>query len=137
MCVLACEHACSPPLRTCAPGLLVGTYHSDLMSMAVNYSYWLLCRAHEPAGEVVRYERAGPPPDLALLLGEAHCKIVDFGNACWTHKQFTSDIQTRQYRCPEVTLHCPMCSLVQTQPLPSLSHCPGVIASYHSSLLAE
>uniref|UniRef100_A0A5B7AGA2 non-specific serine/threonine protein kinase n=1 Tax=Davidia involucrata TaxID=16924 RepID=A0A5B7AGA2_DAVIN len=32
------------------------------------------------------------------------CKLVDFGNACWTYKQFTNDIQTRQYRCPEVTL---------------------------------
>ena len=32
----------------------------------------------------------------------ADCKIVDFGNACWIHKQFTDDIQTRQYRCPEV-----------------------------------
>jgi len=31
----------------------------------------------------------------------AKCKVVDFGNACWVHKQFTSDIQTRQYRCPE------------------------------------
>jgi serine/threonine-protein kinase SRPK3 len=30
------------------------------------------------------------------------CKIVDLGNACWVHKQFTADIQTRQYRCPEV-----------------------------------
>ncbi|KAH6814686.1 Protein kinase superfamily protein [Perilla frutescens var. frutescens] len=32
------------------------------------------------------------------------CKLVDFGNACWIYKQFTSDIQTRQYRCPEVIL---------------------------------
>ncbi|XVE76058.1 hypothetical protein DITRI_Ditri12bG0142400 [Diplodiscus trichospermus] len=32
------------------------------------------------------------------------CKLVDFGNACWTYKQFTNDIQTRQYRCPEVIL---------------------------------
>ena len=32
------------------------------------------------------------------------CKIVDFGNACWIHKHFTDDIQTRQYRCPEVGL---------------------------------
>jgi len=30
------------------------------------------------------------------------CKIVDFGNACWSHKHFTDDIQTRQYRAPEV-----------------------------------
>ncbi|EPS63439.1 hypothetical protein M569_11342, partial [Genlisea aurea] len=35
---------------------------------------------------------------------ELHCKLVDFGNACWTYKQFTSDVQTRQYRCPEVIL---------------------------------
>lgn len=31
-------------------------------------------------------------------------KLIDFGNACWTHKQFVSDIQTRQYRCPEAIL---------------------------------
>jgi len=31
-------------------------------------------------------------------------KIVDFGNACWTFKHFTDDIQTRQYRSPEVVL---------------------------------
>lgn len=35
---------------------------------------------------------------------ETKCKLVDFGNTCWTHKQFTTDIQTRQYRCPEVIL---------------------------------
>ncbi|KAK4790110.1 hypothetical protein SAY86_017414 [Trapa natans] len=33
-----------------------------------------------------------------------NCKLVDFGNACWTYKHFTNDIQTRQYRCPEVIL---------------------------------
>jgi len=30
--------------------------------------------------------------------------IVDLGNSCWTHKHFSQDIQTRQYRCPEVIL---------------------------------
>ena len=30
------------------------------------------------------------------------CKIVDFGNACWVDKHFTEEIQTRQYRSPEV-----------------------------------
>ncbi|XP_021767394.1 SRSF protein kinase 2-like [Chenopodium quinoa] len=35
---------------------------------------------------------------------DAKCKLVDFGNTCWTYKQFTSDIQTRQYRSPEVIL---------------------------------
>ncbi|MCO5602579.1 hypothetical protein L7F22_056713 [Adiantum nelumboides] len=37
-----------------------------------------------------------------LTADDLHCKIVDLGNACWTYKQFTNDIQTRQYRCPEV-----------------------------------
>lgn len=39
-----------------------------------------------------------------LKSADLKCKLVDFGNACWTYKQFTSDIQTRQYRCPEVIL---------------------------------
>uniref|UniRef100_A0A8C5W4B9 non-specific serine/threonine protein kinase n=1 Tax=Microcebus murinus TaxID=30608 RepID=A0A8C5W4B9_MICMU len=29
-------------------------------------------------------------------------KIADLGNACWVHKHFTEDIQTRQYRSTEV-----------------------------------
>lgn len=36
--------------------------------------------------------------------GRIRCKIVDFGCACWTTKHFTDDIQTRQYRSPEVIL---------------------------------
>ncbi|KAJ8750045.1 hypothetical protein K2173_013960 [Erythroxylum novogranatense] len=39
-----------------------------------------------------------------LAAVDARCKLVDLGNACWTYKQFTSDIQTRQYRSPEVIL---------------------------------
>lgn len=31
-------------------------------------------------------------------------KIADLGNACWVHHHFTNDIQTRQYRAPEVLL---------------------------------
>lgn len=31
-------------------------------------------------------------------------KIADLGNACWTWKHFTDDIQTREYRSPEVIL---------------------------------
>ncbi|KQK13218.1 SRSF protein kinase 1 isoform X2 [Brachypodium distachyon] len=38
------------------------------------------------------------------MQADLNCKLVDFGNACWTYKQFTNDIQTRQYRCPEVIL---------------------------------
>jgi len=32
------------------------------------------------------------------------CKIVDFGNACWTDQQLVGEIQTRQYRAPEVII---------------------------------
>lgn len=31
-------------------------------------------------------------------------KIADLGNACWVNHHFTNDIQTRQYRAPEVLL---------------------------------
>lgn len=31
-------------------------------------------------------------------------KVADLGNACWVHKHFTDDIQTRQYRAPEVII---------------------------------
>ncbi|XWS45650.1 hypothetical protein CRYUN_Cryun15aG0154700 [Craigia yunnanensis] len=35
---------------------------------------------------------------------DVRCKVVDFGSACWADKQFAEEIQTRQYRAPEVIL---------------------------------
>lgn len=35
---------------------------------------------------------------------EMDAKIADLGNACWVHKHFTEDIQTRQYRSLEVLI---------------------------------
>ncbi|XP_010530993.1 PREDICTED: SRSF protein kinase 1-like [Tarenaya hassleriana] len=35
---------------------------------------------------------------------DMRCKVVDFGNACWADKKFAEEIQTRQYRAPEVIL---------------------------------
>lgn len=35
---------------------------------------------------------------------ELKVKIADLGNACWVNRHFTSDIQTRQYRAPEIIL---------------------------------
>lgn len=46
----------------------------------------------------------------AFLSGESsefHTKIADLGNACWTHKHFTDDVTTRQYRAPEVLVGYP------------------------------
>lgn len=39
-----------------------------------------------------------------VLLERIRVKIADLGNACWVDKHFTNDIQTRQYRAPEVVL---------------------------------
>jgi len=48
--------------------------------------------------------RASYQPDLKDMEVLMKCRavIVDLGNACWTHKHFSEDIQTRQYRAPEV-----------------------------------
>ena len=58
--------------------------------------------SEKPRRAVVSRGR-GPTPARAELVG-VECRVVDLGNACWTYKQFTQDIQTRQYRCPEVIL---------------------------------
>ena len=50
--------------------------------------------------------RASYQPDLKNpeLLLKARAVVVDLGNACWTHRHFSEDIQTRQYRSPEVLI---------------------------------
>lgn len=59
----------------------------------------------EPS-RVVRAIMEGRPLDDAAadsawvrneLLTAPDVRVVDFGNACWTHKHFTDDIQTTQY----------------------------------------
>lgn len=45
---------------------------------------------------------AADPSDDPSLLERITVKIADLGNACWVNHHFTNDIQTRQYRCPEV-----------------------------------
>ncbi|KAM3362864.1 SRSF protein kinase 1 isoform X1 [Capsicum galapagoense] len=45
-----------------------------------------------------------PKPNRSLDGIDLRCKVVDFGNACWADKQFAQEIQTRQYRSPEVIL---------------------------------
>uniref|UniRef100_A0A915ERJ9 non-specific serine/threonine protein kinase n=1 Tax=Ditylenchus dipsaci TaxID=166011 RepID=A0A915ERJ9_9BILA len=48
------------------------------------------------------------PENVLLLSGNnldlLQVKIADLGNACWTYRHFSEDIQTRQYRSPEVIL---------------------------------
>jgi len=49
---------------------------------------------------------ASQQPDLkdASVLQASRAVVVDLGNACWTDRHFSEDIQTRQYRAPEVLL---------------------------------
>ncbi|SLM38588.1 cmgc srpk protein kinase [Lasallia pustulata] len=42
--------------------------------------------------------------DVATAMDTISVKIADLGNACWVGHHFTNDIQTRQYRSPEVIL---------------------------------
>ncbi|KAL9125076.1 MAG: hypothetical protein Q9217_005670 [Psora testacea] len=42
--------------------------------------------------------------DLDKAMDTISVKIADLGNACWVGHHFTNDIQTRQYRSPEVIL---------------------------------
>lgn len=45
-----------------------------------------------------------PPPEYDGIGDIISVKIADLGNACWVGHHFTNDIQTRQYRSPEVIL---------------------------------
>lgn len=42
--------------------------------------------------------------DADTVFSAGRVAIVDLGNACWIDHQFTGDIQTRQYRSPEVII---------------------------------
>ncbi|XP_018652256.1 serine/threonine kinase [Schistosoma mansoni] len=43
-------------------------------------------------------------PDASKEPCDIEVKIADLGNACWTYRHFTEDIQTRQYRALEVLI---------------------------------
>lgn len=56
-------------------------------------------------------KKSGEPEKVVKSLAEDEAigemisvKIADLGNACWVGHHFTNDIQTRQYRSPEVIL---------------------------------
>ncbi|XP_044482208.1 SRSF protein kinase 1-like [Mangifera indica] len=54
-------------------------------------------RASMEGEEAAKHERSMDGIDV-------RCKVVDFGNACWADKPFAEEIQTRQYRAPEIVL---------------------------------
>lgn len=52
----------------------------------------------------ISLDRASKTPSEDPGLEIISVKIADLGNACWVGHHFTNDIQTRQYRSPEVIL---------------------------------
>lgn len=70
--------------------------HCVSLASELAASYWLCLLVEE-----------FHPVDLSRDVGPVQCKIADLGNACWTYKHFTEDIQTRQYRCLEVLIGAP------------------------------
>lgn len=57
---------------------------------------------------ILKQQQENPQPqkDPTFEECELEVKIADLGNACYVHKHFTEDIQTRQYRSIEVILGC-------------------------------
>ncbi|XP_029690121.1 SRSF protein kinase 1a isoform X2 [Takifugu rubripes] len=63
-------------------------------------------------GQSAKGDASGKPTAGSLLVNpldplnadNIKVKIADLGNACWVHKHFTEDIQTRQYRSLEVLI---------------------------------
>lgn len=60
----------------------------------------------EPVAPIAGDPNTLPPPFPydPVSLERITVKIADLGNACWVDHHFTNDIQTRQYRCPEIIL---------------------------------
>ncbi|XP_049996736.1 SRSF protein kinase 1 [Alexandromys fortis] len=75
-------------------------------------------RAEIPSGDEQEQEHNGPLDNKGKFTAgnflinplepknaeKLKVKIADLGNACWVHKHFTEDIQTRQYRSLEVLI---------------------------------
>ncbi|CAB9499444.1 SRSF protein kinase 1 [Seminavis robusta] len=61
-------------------------------------------REPSQSSSVARHSSRQPDLRDKDMLMTCRAVIVDLGNACWTHRHFSEDIQTRQYRAPEVLI---------------------------------
>lgn len=69
--------------------------NNSLLSMSISHPYNALYMTQEKQHDTLMVINE----DELILV-----KIADLGNACWVHHHFTDEIQTRQYRSPEVLL---------------------------------
>lgn len=82
------------------------TLHSSLSSMSISNTY--RGSMTDPLQIPSKHnESQQDSNDNSFVINEDELisvKIADLGNACWTSHHFTDEIQTRQYRSPEVLL---------------------------------
>uniref|UniRef100_A0A671N0W2 non-specific serine/threonine protein kinase n=1 Tax=Sinocyclocheilus anshuiensis TaxID=1608454 RepID=A0A671N0W2_9TELE len=69
-----------------------------LLTLKPSFSFFSCTAAKIAAGNLL------VDPLDPLNADKIRVKIADLGNACWVHKHFTDDIQTRQYRSLEVLI---------------------------------
>ncbi|XP_051146595.1 uncharacterized protein LOC127262112 [Andrographis paniculata] len=63
-----------------------------------------VARISEKRSTMEGVTHASAKPARCLDGIDLRCKVVDFGNACWAKSPIAEEIQTRQYRAPEVIL---------------------------------
>lgn len=77
----------------------------EALDEAANCANWDEAKDEESqASDSKKKSKGKDEPDPSKDVCELNVKIADLGNACWVHKHFTEDIQTRQYRSLEVLL---------------------------------
>uniref|UniRef100_A0A6Q2XQS7 non-specific serine/threonine protein kinase n=1 Tax=Esox lucius TaxID=8010 RepID=A0A6Q2XQS7_ESOLU len=92
----------SNPLRT--------LWGQDEMNFNSEWPTTLQCQSFELAKLSLFYSLVFSSSDFLVNpldpqnADKIRIKIADLGNACWVHKHFTEDIQTRQYRSLEVLI---------------------------------
>lgn len=80
------------------------TLNSSLSSMSISNTYQ---DEYDPASMASSSDPNDTNNSTNDIINEDELisvKIADLGNACWTNHHFTDEIQTRQYRSPEVLL---------------------------------
>uniref|UniRef100_A0A3Q2XJJ4 non-specific serine/threonine protein kinase n=1 Tax=Hippocampus comes TaxID=109280 RepID=A0A3Q2XJJ4_HIPCM len=103
---------CSPLVQLASPclgcglakGQLNSTHYSNRVLKKRNGTCQSLCRLCMCVVTVVSASDFILSPLEPQNANKLRVKIADLGNACWVHKHFTEDIQTRQYRALEVLI---------------------------------
>lgn len=82
--------------------------YNDTMDKSLNNSLSSMSISNTYSGSAAYMHHSGEiQHDVSMVINEDELisvKIADLGNACWVHHHFTDEIQTRQYRSPEVLL---------------------------------